>query len=181
MTGRQQRVTGEKVLSGLANMARRRLLIREGDGVTVAVHVFLNDDMVCTLGHNTAGENADGFAAFNGAPKSATCGCFTNYGECGLSVLNISESNGVAIHSRHVTRRLCALGDNRLCQHPARGIPQRDIFRLGQGRGLGQRSPGLINRNHVASRLKSPDLPPVFSTNSISVMRASFSIALTMS
>ncbi len=133
------------------------------------------------MGHGRAGEDAHGLARPERAGVSGTGLGRPDDVEPG-AITDIDGAHGVAIHGAGIERGLVVVGNKGFGQNPSGGFGQRDRFDR-DGRDMRQNGlQRLIDRQEAhASRRKSPDLPPDFSTRQRSEITMARSMALAMS
>ena len=80
-TGRKQHLALAEILARGAHVPAERFGLEGGDAAGLGPRVFLHQDRIGALGKRRAGEDPDGLAGFESAPKTATCRAFADEGE----------------------------------------------------------------------------------------------------
>ena len=97
----------------------RRFVLRRGEAHlrAVARHIFLNDNMVGPIRHGGAGKNTHCLTVSQTAVKAVAGRHFADNVELRLALRDILKAQCIAIHGRHMNRRLRALRRHITAQH----------------------------------------------------------------
>src|SRR5690606_18554299 len=159
------------------NVLARAGRCAEADVIAVRFRPFLNDHGIGADRQRRPGEDAHALARLH-HPGEAGAGLRGAGKFQGATRCYIGRANGVAVHGARIEGRLVVPGDQRFGENPPMRPGQWHGFRC-WSRDLGEDAvQGLVDRNH---RLKSPDLPPLFSSNWTWLMVMPRSMDLAMS
>jgi len=127
-SGLEQNLALGEIQPGLADIAPGGRAFFHGDGIAVAVGVFLNDNGICARGQGSSGKDAHGLACREAAIEEPTGRDFTDNSEINGNGSDISSTHCVSIHGGHSERRLGDAGGNIFGKHTAMGFRQGDLL-----------------------------------------------------